>query len=355
MIDLSEQDKETSRRIFKLRQRKIIERNIVFMGTCIPVLIFISTIYGAWHLFIFSKDFQILFLDVTKTNIILTYAALLLFLVMFIVILPLSIIFWSRFNGIELYNGYIERSNSSLVKNNKDFFFVILYLLPALWPLYFFSFNLKLLPYLFCIAPVLIFSYSLFFTKGVKWQLFKKSFYESFAKRISLLFLLFSPTTFGMLMLLFILDIEKEHLIKLPHLLVLTTTTIVMFLITYIPSKVGVNGNASNKSVAVLVTLVFCLFLIFAFFPTANITGRVANLVGLGYEQRCYFIKEKSTLELPQKYLGPEVDLNVFKLSVVANIDDIYYLSLANQPITKAGIRFKNSNMVRVECPPITK
>lgn len=355
MIDLSELDKETSRRIFKLRQRKIIERNIVFIGTCIPVLIFISTIYGAWHLFMYSKDFQISFLELAKSNIILTYAALLLFLVMFILIFPLSIIFWSRFNGTELYNGYIERSNSSLVKNNKNFFFVVLYLLPALWPLYFVSLNSKLFPYLFSIAPILMFSYSLFFTKGVKWEFFKQSFYESFAKRISLLFLLFSPTIFGMLMLLFILDIEKEHLIKPPYLLVLATTTLVMFLITYIPSKVGVNDNTSNKSVAVLVMLIFCLLFIFAFFPSANITGRVANLAGLGYEQRCYFIKEKSTLELPQKYLGTEVDSNVFKLSVVANIDDVYYLSLAKQPITKAGVRFKNSNMVRVECPPITK
>lgn len=80
-------------------------------------------------------------------------------------------------------------------------------------------------------------------------------------------------------------------------------------------------------------------------------TGKVAKLTGLGNEQRCYFIKDKSVLELPDKYLGKAMARDVYKLSVVANIGDIYYLSLADHSINKAGLRFKNGNMVRVDCP----
>lgn len=191
----------------------------------------------------------------------------------------------------------------------------------------------------------------IFLTRKFKFNFTELSFYSGFVEKLAAAFLLYTPVLLGMLCFLLFIQIFKRYLADAPAELVLLITSLIIFLLSYLAIKSSITKKITAVAKDVLFILIISLFLIFSIPLNNFISDKVAKTAGLGFETRCYQADEIKKASIPGEYVKNSSNGKIAKFFVVANIDDIYYLSINDQPEPKATLRFKNSNLMQQSCP----
>lgn len=338
----------------KLKNQKRIKNFIHYfevIGKVIPVLIFLSTLYGSFQLFNFSNQYHISFLDLAKSNVIFTYGILFFVLTSIIIFLPFSVLIWNFSFGSVVYKTFIRRSRVGFLRKHKDFALIILCFFVSLWPLIFIIENTKLWMMLFLIMPLFLGLYVIFFTGKLTFNFTQLSFYSGCIEKLAAAFFLYTPVMLGMLCFLLFIQIFKRYLADAPAALVLFITSLIVFSLSYLAIKSSITKKTTAVAKDVLFGIIISVFFVFSIPLNNFISDKVAKTAGLGFETRCYQADEMKKASIPDEYVKNSSNGKIAKIFVVANIDDIYYLSINDQPEPKATLRFKNSNLMQISCP----
>ncbi|NWC62606.1 hypothetical protein [Cedecea sp. P7760] len=338
----------------KLKNQKRIKDFIHYfevVGKVIPVLIFFSTIYGSFQLFNFSNQYHISFLDLAKSNVIFTYGILFFILTSVIIFLPFSVLIWNFSFGNAVYKTFIRRSRVGFLRKYKDFALIILCFFVSLWPLIFIIENTMLWTVLFLMMPLFFGLYVIFFTGKSNFNFRHLSFYNGLIEKLTIVFFLCIPVFLGMLCFLLFIQIFKRYLSDAPAALVLFITSLIVFSLSYLAIKSSITKKTTAVAKEVLFGIIIFVFFVLSIPLNDFISDKVAKTAGLGFEARCYQANEIKKASIPGEYVKNTSNEKIAKIFVVANIDDIYYLSINDQPEPKATLRFKNSNLMQISCP----
>lgn len=330
---------------------KSVSNFFSFFGKIIPVLVFASSLYGAFQLFNFAKEYNIDFLDLAKLNIIISYGVLFFILAVVVIMLPFSIALWNHYLGRLIYKVLIQEIKYKLKKKLRLRIIIFFYLILSFWPFIFLIKSQNIAFYLFALPPFIMLCYLFFLTKKSKFSFTFNWLYEYLSKIIKSTAIVITPIYIGIITLIFIFDLERRYLNGFSEKWILMTVTVLFFGFSYIPMRMSINKALVKRSSPLYLALFMYFLFILSIQSPFLLSDRVAEVVGLGHSKRCYLEYNLNTLKIPNYYMEKTSVKGVVKLSVVAVVDDIYYLSVPGDEIKKASLKFKASDMKKIACP----
>lgn len=348
-MEISQFGKEFDKKLRNTKRIKNFINSFEVVGKIIPVLIFLSTLYGSFQLLNFSSKYHVSLLDLAKPSIIFTYGVLFFILTSIIILLPFSFLIWNYSFGSTIHKVFIRRARVGFLRRNKIFSLMILCFVVSLWPLAFVIENTRWWPVFFYCTPIYLGLYVIFFTGKLNFT--QWSFYRALGKKLTAAFVLYFPVLLGMACFIFFAQIFQRYLHNIPATPVLLIISLSFFLLSFFAIKSSVNKKIIAIVKEIFFVVVFSVFVLFSFPSNSLILGKTANVAGLGFETRCYQADEIKKAGIPDEYVKNSSNGKIEKIFVVANIDDIYYLSINDQSEPKATLRFKNSNLMQQSCP----
>lgn len=329
--------------------------NILDLSTkLITVIPFLLICFGSSQLFIFSISHNAYFIDLLKFNVLLSFGAINIILISFMVYIFSMVTLYNHFLSGIVNKELIGKSNFEIIRKNPTITLIIFSLILGSWPLTFLIPSENKNPWL-----ILIF-YSLSLVTALLYyqNFFTKSFYDnSNPKAIKIIqrfkVVLFSLVPFiamsvALTFYLTFDDFFKKE--KTQDYIVLISTSCLLAFINllsfYLPrsEKKGTFPTAT----LLLTSILFVLLLLPSDFSDYQVNNLVKK-IGLGLGKRCFIKKEIDKLSIPRIFKREEE--NIVELSVVINIDNIYYLSYPDDDDFKSRIRFIAADLTRVGCP----
>lgn len=310
------------------------------------VTTFTSVIYGAWMLFSFSHNYGVRYTDLAGSNFLIIFGVLSAISILTIAVFPLIIVFLSHFSARMVYNLLIYKTRVGCVKRQQIISLTILNLMLSLWPFTLLFFNGKYCFILNLILPSVFFA--IFAISGRdfskykwKWRDLKYLVICMISYSLSVLLILITA--------LYVYAVIKDAVSSISNS-VLAIVFVSVFFVLNVPTLLI--GRKKIRSSLYVLVILFATELFFVFsFPFSNEIGKgIAKVIGLNLESKCFIYDREVVKKIPTNYIiNIQQDPDIMKLNVVANINDVYYLSEAGNE--KASIRLIGLRITMTNCP----
>ncbi|WP_416260930.1 hypothetical protein [Gibbsiella quercinecans] len=317
----------------------------------ISVIPFILIFYGALQLFIFSKTHNVVFIDLIKANIFLSFGAIYFIFSTFItIVITVNAVFNHALSDF-VREAMIKKSKISLFRKRPSIPVLILSLTLAIWPFTFLftAYKIIFLSNLI-ITALALFCYHNFFTTDVE----SRGIWSW--RRVNAIILVGLPAV-SLLTVAIVSDIFMEFIRRnhIPDSIEMLSIFGILFFINFLSFYHPVTGNKKSKiPESILFLIAVCCYLLVLPTPmTKYTTDILARSIGIGLQKRCYLTQEVDKLPIPDELKKQRNQL--IELSVVANIDSIYYLAKPNDENMIAKIRFVADKLTSVTCPSSSK
>lgn len=322
-------------------------RFLDFLSKFSPLLIFISGLYGAVLLFNLSLSYEIDFVDLVKPNVLITFGALSFILIIMVAILPPLMMYVQHMESRFIIRSFIYRSRMRMVRENPIPSLIILCLALSLWP-FLFLFNqiisVSLAVFFVCIIVVYI-RFLTVFKRGCV------SVYKNNIHIIRCLCSILLPMMIGFMCLVINLLIFIKEIGHASMLIAMSVVSACYFALTLITLLMALKYSIHKGFMTLCGVIITSLFLIFSFPLSDTFLVRIAQRAGLGFELQCYLKDDFIKNEIPDEFKRNTMSDNIVKLTAIANVETVYYLSKDISPISKAQLRIKSDTLKRISCP----
>lgn len=321
----------------------------------VTIIPFLLICLGSTQLFTFSLSNGISFIDLLKVSILVSFGAMYLVLIITLALIASSVTLLNHFLNKTVNKELIGKSKIGFLKNNPKFSLSLISLMLGSWPFVFLIYpdgkNLwaNFLCYLFSLAVVLVVYHNYLTTSFIGSGNLLKNNLVSRTKVAALVLIPFL-SIYAVLFLYLAFDvlIKKNNISDYMGIIYLSLAlTIVNFFSLYIPTIEKRKG--AIPTVTLMLTSIFFIFLLVPSQISDYPANKLVKSVGLGLEHRCYLKKEIDKTSIPKELKREEG--NIVEVSVVINIDNIYYLSQLDDDDFKSSIRFVAADLTRVGCP----
>lgn len=317
------------------------------IATLIPFFI-IS--FGAIHLLSLSNAHGILFIDLVKSNTFLSFGSILfIYSVFLMLILSLTVISNHFINPI-VTEILVQKTKIKIIKNHPYSVAFILSLTFSLWPFILLinaSFT-AIIIYLTTLSASVLVYHNIFTTDLTFVKIWK-------LQRVKGLLLLLSPVAsiLSVIITRVVFDtyIKQHKPSELNVIIVVSLVIFIMNLISFYLPSVQKKKESIPESIILTAFTLFMLLLI----PSpmsSHTTETLFRSLGIGLGKRCFINEEVRKLPIPANL---KIENNGHtELFVVANINDIYYISAPGDIDMIAQMRFVAENLTNISCS-ITK
>ena len=302
--------------------------------------------YGAIYLLSFARQHNIMFVDLVKTNIFLSFGAFFLTYSLFLTMIVSITVVSNHMISPIVTKSLLMNSKIKIFTKRRWLPVVILSFLLASWPyvlLITTSWNAILI--YFSILSLIFYGYHHFLTVDLH---FKKFFTT---KRLTGLLLAFSPaiSLFSVLVMydLFSTYIKKNNITEWKAV---ASVSVVIFIMNFISFHFPlIEKKKGPLPSSIVITLMMCFSFLLLPSPVSSYsTETLIRSLGIGLEKRCYITKEVDTLPIFKNLKTERNDIT--ELFIVANIDNIYYISYPRDINMISQMRFVAEKLTNVSC-----
>ncbi|CAI1805231.1 Uncharacterised protein [Serratia ficaria] len=339
---------------YELKDLADISSNLVSIVT------FSSIIYGALLLLSFSASYNIDFIDLISTKLLISIGAISAIIITFIAGMVAFLLYVNKEAGSATRTFYIYLTSQRWVYKNPKKSITILNLMVCLWPLILIKTSSILISIGY--PAVVSFVWFIIFNVVSKSHTHRK-IPGGHNKRANVL--------------------PKTWLCLLPSIevfIILITTAIlsgvftkefkeasdnmffaIMFVIHFISKTPLIPTSRKSRGLIYQTTMLIIVAesIIMLSLPFSDsIVKRTADIVGITAKNKCFLKKDIINIGIPSTYIDKEHSNSEYvKLNIVTKVDDIFYLSNTpdNTVPRKATVRIKGINPIEVECPIINK
>ncbi|WP_324020576.1 hypothetical protein GC090_17690 [Pantoea sp. JZ29] len=340
----------------KKRNKKYsLDETLNLSTKAVTVIPFLLICFGSAQLFTFSIAHGISFTDLLKVSMLMSFGAMYLVMIITLILIASSVTLLNHSLNKVVNKELIGKSKFDFLKAHPKISLSLVSLMLGSWPFVFLIYSdsknlwVNFLCYLLSLAIILVFYHNCLTTSFIGGSNSPKNKIISRTKVAALVLIpLFSMYAVLFFYLTFDVLIKKNNTSDYMGIIYLSLVlTIVNFLSLYIPTIE--KRKEEIPTTTLMLTSISFLFLLLPGEISNYPVNKLVRSVGLGLEHRCYLKKEIDKTSIP-KVLKRE-EGNIVELSVVINIDNIYYLSYLDDDDFKSSIRFVAADLTRVGCP----
>lgn len=329
LIEIYSRLKKNSLHLFKN-----IDKAIVF-------IVFACTFTGAWFIYSFVHTHGVKFIDLMQTNFLISFGAFSFIIILFVILIFMASFFISPIIVRSLYFNIILKEKVKKDKKRKN-----------LCTLYFVSCGfIALIGFYKPIIGVifLLFLVGCYHFTIIKNPLHPNRIYKTIKLLIYTIFLSITPY-FILLCLSITLNFNIESSISFNSILqsgFILLTVIILAGAGFADRHQRIKDTKNRTQCYLVLSLVICLYMFTAF--SEGISEKIVNLIGLGYEDRCYYDVDLEQYSIPDEFTQDKFNKKT-KLFIVADINGKMYISSKNKHTTK--FYFTAKELSQVSCEP---
>lgn len=339
----------------KRNKKYSLDETLNLSTKAVTIIPFLLICFGSAQLFTFSISHGISFTDLLKVSMLMSFGAMYLVMIISLILIASSVTLLNHSLNKVVNKELIGKSKFDFLKLHPKISLSLISLMLGSWPFVFLIYpdskNLwvNFLYYLSSLAVMLVFYHNCLTTSFIGSSHLPKNNLISRIKVAALALIpLFSMYAVLFFYLTFDVLIKKNSISDYMGIIYLSLVlTIVNFLSLYLPT-IEKRKEAIPTTTFMLTSMSF-LFLLMPGEISDYPVNKLIRSVGLGLEHRCYLKKEIDKTSIPKGLKREEG--NIIELSVVINIDNIYYLSNLDDDDFKSSIRFVAADLTRVGCP----
>ncbi len=325
----------------------------------------IFAFYGSMLLFSFSRKYNINFIDLITSNILISIGCLAIFMIVIISIFMITILYINNITSNNSFLCFTYITPYKSIRKHKIKSMILFNLLICLWPFVLIkseSANAVFIYTILTASTILILS-----TIKPPFTSMRREI-KSSSKKIGVLSLkrakliaknlLFITLPAIDIILLFLLItylsiIFKQELILINDLTFASVIFVFHFFLKLpsLPTSKK-KRNLANQLMAFVIIANTIMLLSFSF--SKNLAQAVSVMIGITSNNICFLRKEVTKYGIPKIYIDEKrSDNDIVKLNLITKVNDIYYLSKSpdNQTERKANIRIKGLNLTELDCP----
>ncbi|EDY3820483.1 hypothetical protein GUQ70_004197 [Salmonella enterica subsp. enterica] len=311
---------------------KNIDKAIVF-------IIFVCTFTGSWFIYSFVRTHGVKFIDLIQTNLLISFGAL-SFITIFAIILIFMISFFiSPIIVRNLYFNFILKEKIKKNKNRKILYFTYYASCGVIAFVFFYNFTCGLL-----LLFILVACYHFIIIQN---PFCYKKLFKTIKLFISTALLIIIPC----LILLFLsitLNFNIEGSLTFNSILqaaFILFTIIILAGTGFADRHQRIRDTKNRIQYYLIFSVAICLYMFTAF--SAGISEKIVDLIGLGYQYRCYYDTDLNQYLIPDEFIQDKFN-NKTKLFVVADIDGKMYIAPKNKRTT--SFYFTAKELAQVSC-----
>ncbi|MDI3360837.1 hypothetical protein QQF21_01675 [Lelliottia sp. V89_10] len=303
--------------------------------------------YGGWQLLAFSRNYQIPFLELAKSEVMLTYGVLSLVMICFIGVFPVFIVFLGHMSGRRFYRVWIINSRIKLVYEHPLWSSISIAAIMSTWPMVLLSSTYYTLVLGYPVALLLAMLLTSRLTAGYNRRVRKYRIGNVISLAItSGLSMIFSV---GLFYLMY--NFLKNTFESLPEIIFYSLLCVVYFVLYFMTMYWSIKKkNHRDIIYFYFVMIVLSLFYISIIQPKILI-DKVASAAGFGNVQTCYLAKDLRDAGVPEYFLNPTSRREIVKIDVIAKINNAYYFSKISESSTPPRIRIVSDSFKAISCP----
>jgi len=322
---------------------------IDFFGKCIPVVIFLSTFFGANLMFSFSKDHAINFMDLLQSNVIIALGTISAFLVSVLAFSVIAIMLITHLQARYIVQSFIQRSRINWVRRKRNSAVIIMCIFNCLWGAIFLIKSDFYVLLLLAVYATLIFCYVLFLTKNtMKFILTRKHIFHSFC----CLALTITPAFLCFIATMLIVSFFERDLKGVSVIIGVILMMCVYFFLTLLPLLLCFKKEIHQKTPLLCGFIFFGVLFLFLFSFSSSVSEKVVNITGIGLKKVCYLKGEVVESNVPDALMKEHK--NSYELNVLAELNDVFYLTSEINGPAIAAFRFKSDNLKSIGCPSLS-
>lgn len=325
------------------KKLKSVDFVLSFFAKLIPVAI----AYGGWQLLGLSRYYQIPYLELAKSEVMLTYGVLSIFLIVSLGLFPFFIVYLGHMSGRSFYRVWIMNSRVPVVIKYKRKSFLIIAAILSVWPMVLLSYEYYSL---LLVYPIALFMLMCVFTRVAF------SFHGGVRKNgiFSILFLtaiISCSMIFGVFLFYLLSKLLQGIFDGFPVYCFYIFLCFVYYVL-YFMSIIPVTLSKKRRDVIVLYMVLVGTGLFYVSLSQPKILiDKVANVAGFGNAETCYLAKNLRENDVPEYFLGPTSRQEIVKVNVIAKINDVYYFSAVSDGNNQTRIRVVSDSFKAISCP----
>ena len=311
---------------------KNIDKVIVF-------IIFACTFTGSWFIYSFVRTHGVKFIDLIQTNLLISFGAFSFITILIIILIFMASLFISPIIVRSLYFNFILKEKIKKNKKRKILYFTYYALCGVIDFVFFYNITCGLL-----LLLILLACYHFIIIQS---PFCYKKLFKTIKLFISTALLIIIPC----LILSFLsitLNFNIEGSLTFNSILqsVFISFTIIIFAGAGFADRHQRIRDTKNRIQYYLIfSVAICLYMFTAF--SAGISEKIVNLIGLGYQYRCYYDTDLNQYLIPDEFIQDKFN-NKTKLFVVADIDGKMYIAPKNKHT--ASFYFTAKELAQVSC-----
>ena len=282
-------------------------------------IVFICTFSGAWFLFSYAKAHGVKYLDLIQTNLLITFGAFSFIIIFYIIVMFLGAFYFSPVVARSFYYRILLKEKTGSRKKTLTLY-IIYFALSGIIASVSVHIGFYGIPLLLSLVIC------------VHFYVMQKPISRKSASKTCELFiftiLLFIITyaVFGFLSVT--LHFKVEKISSFYGIL----QSVFIFIIVVSLSLIGLADRHHRKRDLKKRVMFHSFFSLIAIFYIATafsigVSEKITNMIGLGYEERCYYKKDLLKYSIPASFPQTVKDNSKYKLYVVADINGKMYIS----------------------------